>query len=633
MKKKRTYPGLWMIIFVLWLAGSACLSVSAFADVGTENGISEAGSSESRVGEDLYGQASVPGNGNVMYQVLKITGWRMPEEQIFSPAELQEVLNAESLALAEDAEWIRNGQENRVRGLSLSRFLILCGADLDRPDTRVRFDQEPSGIRCSGPELADGSTKAVLLLPDQEDPGIRVLVSAGNEFQVIHTGKIVVGTEKELDDPGYGYHDRELSYMKSIVFTVNFIDQAKYDPEKGEGLPFQTLHFTMGDIENLMKAHPEQVSGNYFGISGNEDSKFRMGLGGFFDYYEGLNLSWFMTEVCGLQRGSGTALLFGREYDHYGTIRSLDYFFPDRGDYRSYYLELTGELSLNHVVPVLAVSKNGCPLLPRHDHDMEGHHEYNTFNQNAERLGFSSKIGIQKNVSGPMIAALANLDGVYGGYRNETAGDCMRIDCYVDRDAYAAVDPAPRSYLDVPENAWFASYVRNLTTRGVVNGISETAFAPDALVTRAQFVKMLACASGEVTGTDPELPFRDVNGDGWEWPYIRWAYDHRIVMGTAADRFSPDEKISRQDMAVIIDRIMRYRGMSIPENAGNLPFSDEESIADYARTAVRNQRGTLLNGYPDGSFRPQSGATRAEAAKVLSGWMDAVTAAPSTPEV
>ena len=53
------------------------------------------------------------------------------------------------------------------------------------------------------------------------------------------------------------------------------------------------------------------------------------------------------------------------------------------------------------------------------------------------------------------------------------------------------------NFIDVPANAWYTPYVNDLVERGIVNGVTDKTFAPDATVTRAEFVKILACTSGE----------------------------------------------------------------------------------------------------------------------------------------
>ncbi len=594
------------ILALTMAAGLAALSMVPGAPAGLPVYAADSGS-------DFY-----IGNGNALYEPLKITGVRMPEEQIFSSEELLRVMDGLPDVVA-DAPYDGDESPQPEKGVDLKVFLKYCGADLESADTRISIrNGDPGSVYSfSAADLNEGTVSAVLRIPENNDQAREAIINDKNGRTVIgYPEVIIVGSEENMEDPMYWKHDHDpFLYMAPEVFTVNFVDRAVYSDKDDAMKPFRTVRLTLGDLEKLITEHPEEVHGNYFGMSGNEETKNTMGLGGFFDYYEGLDLDWFLTEYCGLKKGEGSAVLYGRDYDRFGQIRSLDYFFPEV--YDDYYLEMTKEYTVSCVVPVLAVSKNGCPLLPVHDHDIEGNYEYNTFNANAIKAGFSSKIGIQKNVSGPMIAALANLDGVYGGYQNETSGDCVRIDLYVDKSLYSEDSSEKVSFGDVPDNAWYADYVKTLVRRGVVNGMTPTAFEPDGRLTRAQFVKMLACESNDAPGYLPDLPFKDVDVNGWSWPYIRWAYDHEIVNGTSADSFSPDALISRQDMAVIIDRYLKYKGISLDARMDVRTFTDEADIADYAKPAVHFLTGNLLSGYPDGTFRPKAGATRAEAAKVL----------------
>ena len=82
-----------------------------------------------------------------------------------------------------------------------------------------------------------------------------------------------------------------------------------------------------------------------------------MGLGGFSDYFEGLSMSWLLSEKAGLKDGEGFAVFYGRDNDLFGQVSDIGYFFPENGDYSDYYLELSDELSVDSVVPVLAVSR------------------------------------------------------------------------------------------------------------------------------------------------------------------------------------------------------------------------------------------------------------------------------------
>ena len=368
--------------------------------------------------------------------------------------------------------------------------------------------------------------------------------------------------------------------------------------------------------EEMMAEHPEQVFGNYFGISGNEETKNTLGLGGFSDYYEGISLSWFLREKAGLKEGEGSALFYGRDDDLYGEVKDLGYFFPENGDYSGYYLELSDICSVSGVVPVIAVSKNGYPLLPEHNHDLEGNVDYNVFNGNALAKGFETEIGLVKNVSGPFVAGLANLDGVYGGYRNETAGDCIRIDLYVDRGLYDGESAG--KYTDVPSDAWYAEYVNELSERGVVNGRTEGKFEPEAPVTRAEFVKLAAGIAGADVSRYSVSAFDDVSANAWYAPYVAWAAETGIVTGCSDAEFCPDREISRQDMAVILCRLAEKSGDVLKSDNPPLTFADAAEIAPYAEDAVAAmQKAGVISGRGGQKFAPRENATRAEACKML----------------
>ncbi len=573
------------------------------------------------------------GNGNVLYSKLTITGSLMPEEQIYSVKELQTLEEESMLSLTGEVLRTRAGAAVRETGIDLGRFLTLCGVENPGEEDTVQFISETDetlSISCG--TLIAGEKSALLQIPGidvEEESGITVLIGSGEDVTAAGpVKKILVSRSSEPGDPYYGLHwQGPLQYMKDISFTVNYIDRSLYPEESGDAVPFRTVTYTMEELEQLMMEQGDQVSGNYFGISGNERSKKTMGLGGFFDYYEGIRLDYFLTEQCGLRNGEGFAVLYGRDQDSFGTIRNLSYFFPEKGDYTDYYLELSDEVSVSNVVPILAVSKNGAPLLPRHDHDMEGNVDYNTFNINASELGYTGKIGLVKNVSGPMIAGLSNLDGVYGGYQNETAGDCIRMDFYVDRSDYADLpDLSTTSFEDVSRDAWYGDAVYDLAKRNIVSGRSETVFDPDASVTRAEFVKMLAGGAGAELGSSlpsASMPFVDVDAEGWQVLYVQWAYEKGLVMGVDEQSFAPDRPVTRQEMAVILHRYLEQNHISLLEQEiTDDEFNDKDRIADYAEDAVnRMHRYGIFNGDEEGNFRPEDSASRAETAQVISTFM------------
>lgn len=177
-------------------------------------------------------------------------------------------------------------------------------------------------------------------------------------------------------------------------------------------------------------------------------------------------------------------------------------------------------------------------------------------------------------------------------------------------------------FTDVAEDAWYHDYVYDLVYRGVVNGMTATTYEPEGKLTRAQFVKLLACslADAETLKTyEGKHPFKDSEGH-WAEAYIAWAKDKGIVEGVSATEFDPEAPITREQMATIFGRYALKQGIELPKSdnaAGSFP--DADKISEYAREFVELMRiAGILNGYEDGTFRPQNTATRAEAAKLFS---------------
>ena len=177
-------------------------------------------------------------------------------------------------------------------------------------------------------------------------------------------------------------------------------------------------------------------------------------------------------------------------------------------------------------------------------------------------------------------------------------------------------------FTDVPEDAWYHDYVYDLVYRGVVNGMTATTYEPEGKLTRAQFVKLLACSLEEAETLktyEGQHPFTDSEGH-WAEAYIAWAKDKGIVEGVSATEFDPEAPITREQMATIFGRYALKQGIELPksENAAG-SFPDADKISEYAREFVELMRiAGILNGYEDGTFRPQGNATRAEAAKLFS---------------
>lgn len=180
-------------------------------------------------------------------------------------------------------------------------------------------------------------------------------------------------------------------------------------------------------------------------------------------------------------------------------------------------------------------------------------------------------------------------------------------------------------FRDLEEVPWAVESILRLAERGIINGVGDRTFAPQALLTREQYVKMLMLAFG-LTPQDAEEAsgFADVEPDAWYAPYIAAASRIQLVNGYDARTFGVGRHITRQEMAAMMWRAALYTERIPAGTREAETFLDEGAIAPYAREAVRQmQRAGIINGVGDGNFAPEQNASRAEAAKMLDGLLTA----------
>ena len=142
-------------------------------------------------------------------------------------------------------------------------------------------------------------------------------------------------------------------------------------------------------------------------------------------------------------------------------------------------------------------------------------------------------------------------------------------------------------------------------------------FAPGVLVTRGAFVTILGRLTGIDTAAYAQVPFSDVQGEDWYGPYVAWAAETGITLGFEDGSFRPGDNISREQLAVMLQRYIGAFGLelTLEEKAA---FSDEETVSDWALTAVNTLRDAgLMNGREDNRFEPKGTATRAEICAVV----------------
>ena len=173
-------------------------------------------------------------------------------------------------------------------------------------------------------------------------------------------------------------------------------------------------------------------------------------------------------------------------------------------------------------------------------------------------------------------------------------------------------------FTDVEVSRWYADPIYDLAADDILHGRGDHIYDPEATVTRAEFVTIMAETAGaDLSAQKFAVPFKDVKQDDWYAAAVSWAYEQDLAEGKAADSFCPNDRVSREEISCFLMRFIRqYSSAELPA-AKEMKFSDADRISDWAKedTALLTTLG-VLNGYPDGTFRPQNNATRAEAAQM-----------------
>lgn len=222
--------------------------------------------------------------------------------------------------------------------------------------------------------------------------------------------------------------------------------------------------------------------------------------------------------------------------------------------------------------------------------------------------GSTSSTGTVSNMGNSGTIASGTVIGTVG---NTTSGEIVS---QLQEEAASAKD----LFKDISKAAWAREAINGLAQAGIVSGKSDTEFAPNDTVTRAEFAKMLMGVFGLNAGAYTTSSFNDVSTNAWYFNSVETAYNLGIITGVDNGKFAPDALITRQDMAVMVVRAAKVCGVALPEVEAEIIFADESVIADYAKTSVSElQKANIINGVTDTTFAPLENATRAQAAQIL----------------
>lgn len=175
-------------------------------------------------------------------------------------------------------------------------------------------------------------------------------------------------------------------------------------------------------------------------------------------------------------------------------------------------------------------------------------------------------------------------------------------------------------FTDVNTDLWYHNAIDFVLTNGLMSGVGDSTFAPNANLSRAMLAQILYNQEGKPAVTNTSV-FDDVAAGMWYTNAIAWAAENGVVSGLGDGKFGPNNNITREQLAVML---FRYAGSPSAAGGGSLDrFADGSKASSYAQEALVWATGMgIMNGKGGGMLDPQGQATRAEVAQMLYNYLN-----------
>ncbi len=172
------------------------------------------------------------------------------------------------------------------------------------------------------------------------------------------------------------------------------------------------------------------------------------------------------------------------------------------------------------------------------------------------------------------------------------------------------------TFADVAEGDWYYDAVRYVYEKGLMQG-TDKGFEPNADVTRAMVVTLLyRLEGGKANSTNTR--FADVADGEWYAEAVAWAVENGIVKGVDDARFAPNERMTREQLAVVLCRYAAFKGYDVSARADLSAFADKLAVSDWALDALSFANAVgLVKGTDETALSPQGAATRAQIAVIF----------------
>ncbi|WP_432665508.1 S-layer homology domain-containing protein [Wukongibacter baidiensis] len=169
-------------------------------------------------------------------------------------------------------------------------------------------------------------------------------------------------------------------------------------------------------------------------------------------------------------------------------------------------------------------------------------------------------------------------------------------------------------YFEDTQNHWAVDSILNMESKGWMKGTSDVTFSPDKPLTRAQGATILVRALGLEEKNESVNSFNDIDKDHWAREEISIAAEHGIIKGYEDGSFRPEKPITREQMAVMLDRVLSDE---LKKKEKNLKYNDVDDDRWSYDSISKMTYYDIFKGYEDNSFRPTKNITRAQMAALM----------------
>ena len=224
--------------------------------------------------------------------------------------------------------------------------------------------------------------------------------------------------------------------------------------------------------------------------------------------------------------------------------------------------------------------------------------------------------------NGKDVELTANSDGTYSF--TMPSADVKITATFAEDPDWTEPEPEPSTdvsdlFSDIARDAWYKDAVQYAYDNGLMTGVSDTEFAPEATTTRAMIVSILARLENVTTAE--AAGFADVD-DEWYATAVNWAANVGVVNGYEDNTFQPNTAITREQLAAILMNYAAYKGEDVSNRADLANYTDQPST--WAQEAMQWAVAEgLISGVTNDELQPQGNATRAQVAAILQRLLEA----------